>query len=423
MAVDTPAKIAILGAGPIGLEAALYARFLGYDVEVFDRGEVAENVRRWGHVRMFSPFGMNSSSLGVAALDAQDDQYQPPHNDAILTGTEWRDRYLLPLSQTDLISDHLHLQTAVVAVTRNDLCKSEMIGIAERADSEFRILVRKRDGSEWEAHAEIVIDATGVFGNANWLGRGGAPAIGERSIRERIDYEIPDALGIDRPRFANKHVLVVGHGHSAATSVISLRTLAETASATRVTWVTKRPMADGVSGPLLSIQNDNLPERSRLVNTANSFGNDSQGAVTHWPGTSVHALSWDEPHRLFDVEFAGEHAGRGRFDQIIANVGFRPDQRIFEELQVHLCYVTGGPIQLASHLVTLATDDCLRQVAAGPASLLTSEPNFYLLGAKSYGRNTNFLLATGLVQIRDLFTIIADRENLDLYQGSKRLPD
>ena len=73
MAIDTPAKLAILGAGPIGLEAALYARFLGYDVAIFDEAEVAANVRRWGHVRMFTPFGMNRSPLGLAALAAQDE--------------------------------------------------------------------------------------------------------------------------------------------------------------------------------------------------------------------------------------------------------------------------------------------------------------------------------------------------------------
>ena len=42
MAIDTPARIAVLGAGPIGLEAALYARFLGYDVDVYERGKVAD---------------------------------------------------------------------------------------------------------------------------------------------------------------------------------------------------------------------------------------------------------------------------------------------------------------------------------------------------------------------------------------------
>ena len=93
MAVDTPARIAVLGAGPIGLEAALYARFLGYDVNIYERGNVADNILRWGHVRMFSPFGMNRSTLGLAALRAQDESYQPPGDEEFLTGLEYLDRY------------------------------------------------------------------------------------------------------------------------------------------------------------------------------------------------------------------------------------------------------------------------------------------------------------------------------------------
>jgi len=42
MAIDTPARLVILGAGPIGLEAALYARFLGYDVEIFEQESLHE---------------------------------------------------------------------------------------------------------------------------------------------------------------------------------------------------------------------------------------------------------------------------------------------------------------------------------------------------------------------------------------------
>jgi thioredoxin reductase len=423
MAIDTPAKIAILGAGPIGLEAALYARFLGYDVEIFDRGEVADNIRRWGHVRMFSPFGMNASSLGRAALEAQDDQYLAPANDALLTGAEWRDRYLLPLSQTDLLSDHLRLRSAVVAIARDGYLKSEQIGTEERGESPFRIVVRERDGREWETAAEIVIDATGVFGNANWIGRGGAPAIGERSVRERIDYGIPDVLGTDRPRFADKQVLVIGQGHSAATSVVALQSLAKSAVATRVTWVTRRPLLDGESGPLHRVLDDTLPQRSQLVDAANTAARDSTGIVTHWPGTMVNSLLWDDSRGLFDVEFSGEHAGRSQFDQIIANVGYRPDHRMLEELQVHFCYATAGPMKLAAQRLAAPTTDCLQQVSAGPESLRTPEPNFYILGAKSYGRGSPFLVATGILQIRDLFTIIGDRENLDLYQGAERLSE
>jgi hypothetical protein len=102
---------------------------------------------------------------------------------------------------------------------------------------------------------------------------------------------------------------------------------------------------------------------------------------------------------------------------VIANVGYRPDMRIFEELQVHLCYATGGPMKLAAHLLQAPATDCLQLAPAGPQSLRIPEPNFYVLGAKSYGRRPQFLLATGLLQIRDLFTIIGDRETLDLYRG------
>src|SRR5213593_4367048 len=121
MAIDTPARLAILGAGPIGLEAALYARFLGYEVVVYERGEIAASVREWGHVRMFTPFGMNHTTLGLAAIRAHDESYGPPADDALLTGSEWVERYLLPLAGTDLLSDHLRLNTVVVAVGKEEL--------------------------------------------------------------------------------------------------------------------------------------------------------------------------------------------------------------------------------------------------------------------------------------------------------------
>src|SRR5690349_7681471 len=103
MAVDTPARIAILGAGPVGLEAALYARFLGYDVDLYERGRVAEHLQQWGHVCLFTPWSANVSPLGVQALAAQDPNWRPAADDALLTGRELVERYYLPLAQSDLI--------------------------------------------------------------------------------------------------------------------------------------------------------------------------------------------------------------------------------------------------------------------------------------------------------------------------------
>ena len=64
-------RIAILGAGPIGLEAALAAAERGDDFTVYEAAPtVGGHVRRWGHVRTFTPWAMNVSPRMRAALAA-----------------------------------------------------------------------------------------------------------------------------------------------------------------------------------------------------------------------------------------------------------------------------------------------------------------------------------------------------------------
>ena len=63
-------RIVIIGAGPIGLETALYGATLGHEVRVFERIAVGGNVRDWGHLRMFSPWRMNITSLGKAKVQS-----------------------------------------------------------------------------------------------------------------------------------------------------------------------------------------------------------------------------------------------------------------------------------------------------------------------------------------------------------------
>ena len=144
--------------------------------------------------------------------------------------------------------------------------------------------------------------------------------------------------------------------------------------------------------------------------------------VQHLPGTTVDAVHWDETRGQFALRLLGVHAGDLVVDRIIANVGFRPDNRLYAELQVHECYATGGPMKLAAALMVGETSDCLNQRSAGPEALLTPEPDFYILGAKSYGRNSRFLISLGLEQIRELFTIIGDRPELNLYKTLGALP-
>jgi thioredoxin reductase len=412
MAVDTPARIAILGAGPIGLEAALYARFLGYDVDIYDRGRVCEHIRRWAHVRMFSPFGLNASPLGIAALVAQEPTWRAPAADALLTGGEFLEQYLLPLAASDLIEDYLHLETEVLAVAKTEALKGELFQQEERGDEDFRLLLRDKAGVERYAEADVVIDATGVFGQPNSLGAGGLPALGERELASEMERGLPDVHGTDRVRFAEKHVAVIGDGFSAATNVIALTELAKRYRQTRITWITR--YSGHGEGPMRRIANDPLAERDRVAITANALANSDQ--VTWLPERVVSSVNRSNDGGAWTLQLAGSAVQELSVDQVIANVGCHPDNAIYRELQIDECPATGGPARLSSVLTAQGAVDCLSVTAGGPEALLTSEPNFYVLGAKSYGRRSNFLLLNGIRQVRDLFKIIGDRDSLDLYK-------
>ena len=349
MHLEPPSRIAILGAGPCGLETGLYARYLGYQTTIYEQGEIAQAVREWGHVRMFSPFRMNRSPLGLAALQAQNPDSDAPSDNDLLTGHEWCERYLLPLATSDLLKDHIRTGTKVLSVGKQTLSKKENPTIPDRTQDPFRILIRDAQGQESIELAEAVIDTTGVWGQTNWLGPGGAPAIGEQRHAEAIDYRLPDFLGADREHFENRRTLVVGAGFSAATNVTSLADLANAARQTTIVWSTRRAGAADM-GPLLEIADDKLPERARLTREANRLATDPDSPVQHWPETWVESLQYDPSRQQWSVGFGGACQDIEVFDQILANVGFRPDRDLYRELQIHECYATEGPIKLAATL-------------------------------------------------------------------------
>jgi len=420
MAVDTPARIAILGAGPVGLEAALYARYLGYDVDVYERDDVGANMQAWGSVRMFSPFSMNHSTLGLGAIYAQDEDYQPPADDELLTGAEHCQQYLQPLAATDLIRKCIKRHTTVVSVSRFDFLKGENPGCDSRSESMFHIVSRDAEGTERASAANVVIDTTGVFSNPAWIGPGGAPALGETALREAgaIEYGLPDFTSAETiNRYANRRTLLVGSGYSAATNLVALAGLQKEYPQTHITWITRRQQQEG--GPLARIPGDRLPQRDTLAETANALcsGNNN---IQHLAGTVT--LSIAREGEQFQVKTAGANRIEETFDAVIGNAGYRGDRSLYEELQLHECYASGGPIKIAAALLAEeGTGDCLDQTSTGPDTLMNPEPDFYVLGAKSYGRNSNFLISLGLRQIVELFSVIGEREDLDLYKTARNL--
>ena len=157
MAVDTPAVIAIVGAGPIGLEAALYARYLGYDVRVYERGRVVERLQQATHAGPGTPWGSSTSPLGVAAICAQRPDWRPPTADAILASGELAATYFLPLADSDLLADCVLVGTEVLSIERDASPGDQTI--AEDEVPGFRLRVCDA-ASERVDTADVVIDAS-----------------------------------------------------------------------------------------------------------------------------------------------------------------------------------------------------------------------------------------------------------------------
>jgi hypothetical protein len=387
-------RVAILGAGPIGLEAALAAAERELPFTVYEAAPtVGGYVRRWGHVKTFTPWSMNVSRRARTALGGR-----APGGEELPSGSELAERLLDPLAA--LLRDRVRLSTRVLAVGREGLLKHEAIASEDRAARPFRLLLGRPDGTETIEHADVVIDCTGTYGNPNLLGDGGIWAPGERALDDRIVRYLPP-FEQEAGEWAGRTVLLTGAGHSAQTAARALAEFAERAPSTRVVWAVRNASPDWGA-----VEADPLPERRRLNETASEIGDGRSPAIELRPGTVTDSL--EERDGRVAVSLRNGGVEEVVVDRILALNGGVGDASIYRQLQVHECYATCGPMKLAAALMADSGGDCLEQASHGPESLANPEPGFFILGAKSYGRNSQFLLSVGWQQVDDVFASLLD---------------
>lgn len=405
-------RLAVIGAGPIGLEAALEAARSGWEAALYEAGLVGAHVRRYGETVLFTPFGMNSTPLGRERLAAAG--HPLPADGALLRASEHVDRYLVPLAALPELRGAVSEHTRVTHVGREGLSKTR--GIAAAGDSSregrrFLLRVAGPDGRVRFEFADAVIDASGVYAHPNGTGPGGLPAPGEDALGDRMERHLPPSLADLRDRCASRRVLLVGDGHSAATALTMFHALTREPDPTpaRVDWVVRDR---GRPDPFEAVPDDPLAARRELMTAANRIARSATWLTTHRGAT---LLSY-EPS-VVGTWRVTLSTGRGErvleVDRVLALTGYRPDLSMTRELQIHHCYASEGPMKLASAILSAGQassgrgGDCLAQVSHGPESLQNPEPGFFILGAKSYGRNPSFLLSIGHRQIQDAFTLLA----------------
>jgi hypothetical protein len=376
-----PLRVGVLGAGPIGLEAALYAKACGLTVAVYERGQVGEHLHRWGHVRMFTPFGMNATPLGLATLRAERKKRDLPAAADLVTGRQFREAYLAPLAESEDLLESVHTQTAVLHVGRPTGPKKSDPDDGRRP---FRLLIRQENGQERIDTVDVVLDCTGTYNTPNRLGDGNMPAVGELAAGPHLARGLEDVLGAKKDHYAGRSIVLIGDGYSAATTICNLAALAEEHPATWVIWLTRGPRG----APLPRIANDPLKERDRLAVRANSLATRCDGNLEFHPQTLLDEVISHGPDKGFRV--AGRCNGKlvaWDVERVIGNVGYRVDLRLSDGLRV--------------------------DPPAGKPE--TREPGYYLLGAKSHARDGGFLLRDGFEQIRQVFAAITGQPRLDLY--------
>lgn len=334
MSTLTELPVVVIGAGPVGLAAAAHLYERGITFTVLEAGDTpGAAVRQWGHVRVFSPWRYNIDPAARRLLDEAG--WVAPDLEALPAGAELVTDYLQPLAELPQLKPHLRYGTRVEAISRLGL---DRLRTAGRETTPF--LIRLADGEEILARA--VIDASGTWGTPNVLGASGLPARGERDVARHLEHALPDVLGADRDRFAGRHTLVVGAGHSAANTLLSLAELAADQPGTEVTWAirTSSPARTYGGGDA-----DALPARGALGSRLRDHVD--AGRIRLLTGFSVHALTPTDGRVTVVVRHADGSEEPITVDRIVAATGFRPDHTIAAELRLDLDPIMGATRALA----------------------------------------------------------------------------
>ncbi len=384
--------VVIIGAGPVGLATAAHVVSRGLTPLVLEAGPaVGTGVRRWAHVRMFSPWNFSVDSAAKTILARSG--WTMPDGDEYPTGEQLVARYLEPLARTSELATRIRLNTRVMGVARQD---RDLMSDGERDVAPFLVRVAGRDGED-DVLARAVIDASGTIETPGPLGASGLPAIGERAAADRIFYGIPDVLGALRYRYAGRRVLVVGSGHSALNALLDLARLGEADSNTKIIWAVRRSTLGQLLG---GARNDQLEERGKLGSRVQGLLD--QGRVALMTGFRLDRLTMTDA----GIVASGGTNFSEPVDEIVATTGFRPDWSILSEVRLNLDPAVQSPRALAP-LIDPNIHSCGTVRPHGAEELKHPDVNLFVIGMKSYGRAPTFLMLTGYEQARSVASAIA----------------
>lgn len=390
MEIDTPATIGIIGGGMAAIESALYARFLGYDVQVFSENRIGSGLARWGDTLMPVAFGQAASPLGLAALEAQGTPCDIV-SDTVVSFSQYVKEYLVPVAKTDLIYDNVSIGAPVKSISRIGADTVIEEPLEDRAEREFRLLIDSKQRGEHSQLVDIVFDCSGLSTRCG-MASGGGRAAGELENSQLLHGK-RDILSKDKLRFSGKHTVLWGDTLEACATVADFYALAEQNPATKLTWVFPRSVSK------LGLRNvlGNVPECfEAVVSRAAEAIEVGELPIVSMPG-GVEACRFvseeDTPNvGTWEVrlQMGADETLDIACDQLI-HCGRRKGDWSFADA------ISPMPIPVADQ------------------PIVTAEPHYYVLGNK-LAESTSFSAPEIREQIRQVFALVGGRADLNLYE-------
>lgn len=385
--------IVVIGAGPIGLAAAAHLHEYNNQFLVLDKGpKAASNILEWGHVQLFSPWEFNINEAAKKLLQKTD--WVEPKANKLPTGKELVDEYLEPLSTHPQLKERILYNAEVMNITKKNTDKMK----SNSREHQPFILYVNLNGNMEKIEAKAVIDATGTWNHPNPPFADGV--WGNEVLKNKLHTHIPN-FHEEQETFKNKHVAVIGSGHSALNTLIDLTELKKKFPNTEISWIIrKQHVGEAFGGEM----NDELQARGELGTQAHRIVDN--GHVKVLTGFYVEEIT-DQNEQLEIKSTNGEILSE--VDEIVVNTGARPDFSFSNEIRLDIDPAVESTHELAP-LIDPNLHSCGTVRPHGETELRQPEQGFYIAGVKSYGRAPTFLMATGYEQVRSIVAYLSGDE-------------
>ncbi|MEZ4885809.1 MAG: NAD(P)-binding domain-containing protein [Chitinophagales bacterium] len=388
--------VAIIGSGPVGLAAAAHLVKRNMSFILFEvKNNIAANVKSWEHVQVFSPWEYNLDAAAVELL--KENGWQSPDKKSLPTGKELIEAYLEPLSELPSIAPYIYRNHRVIAINRKNLDKLK----TQNREREPFVVQTLHNGQYQRFEVRAVIDASGTWQSQNPAGSGGVLAMGESENSSNIFYGIPPILEEAKERYANKNILVVGSGHSAAQVLFHLSELTNDYPNTHIHWVIRKANVDAVIG---GKEKDQLPARGAIGQKLERLLQEEK--LHLHTGFHLHQIEANKGKLNVIGLQQDEMTVIEGVDEIIACTGSRPDFSFLREIRLDIHPAVESVPALAD-LIDPNVHSCGTVPPHGAVELQQPEKDFYVVGMKSYGRAPTFLMATGYEQVRSVVAALA----------------